>query len=265
MSVSTYPVGFTADGDNVAPDGHILGLYLIADVTTTITGMTFFSPADQTISARAYAIGGSGGGDGNPLWTGTGIAVETGDNQFPFTSPLTLIAGRRYLFVIALPDGGHFGSTDNGSVPLGGGVFSSVNEYWGVRVLDTNTFPTNAIMAVALEDPPWVQALRYYGVGIYYETLPSKVSFIVNRISNTETSVAFTMPGDAPDGVTIARCPGSEMGNDGEGRPPSDPAYDPSTIAGAVVIAEGLMSSPYADTGLTPGIYTYWVARTEEV
>jgi hypothetical protein len=257
-----YPVGFTPVGDNIAADGHVLGIYLIPVEDRFLKGISIDSPANQTVDVRAYAIGGSGGGDGNPVFTDLNVAVTTGMNSVMFDDPLPVVAGRRYGFVMALEDGGHFKSVNNGSVPLTGD-FTSVNEYWPVRVLDTDTLPATMTMAVSM-NPPWDQALNYYGVGIIYADVPTKVDFVVSRTSDTSAAVSFTMPGDAPDGITIARCAGTHLGNDGDGRAPSNPDYDPSTIPGTIVVAEGLMSSPYFDTGLTPGVYTYWVARTDD-
>lgn len=261
MADSYYPVGFTPVGDNVAAAGHVLGIYASPVEDRLIKGISIDSPANQTVDVRMYAIGGSGGGDGNPLFTQLDVPIVTGMNSIPFDAPIAVIPGRRYGFVMALQDGGRFKSVNNGSVPLTGD-FTSVNEYWPVRVLDVDTLPATMTMAVAME-APWDQALNYYGVGFYYSSLPTKVSFAVSRLSDTEASVAFTIPGDAPDGITVARCPGAHMGVDGEGREPSNPAYDPATIPGTIVLAEGLESTPYVDTGIPPGIYTYWVARTE--
>lgn len=258
-----YPVGFTPVGDNVAADGHVLGIYVIPAEDRYLKGISVDSPAAQTVDVRAYAIGGSGGGDGNPIFTRLNVVLTVGMNSIEFDDLIPVTAGQRYGFVMALEDGGHFKSVNNGSVPLTGD-FTSVNEYWPVRVLDTDTLPATMTMAVSM-NPPWDQALNYYGVGIYYSALPSKVDFVVGRLSDTSASVSFTMPGDAPDGITIVRCPGAHMGDDGEGRAPSNPEYDPSTIDGTIIVAEGLTSSPWVDTGLTPGIYTYWVARTELV
>lgn len=88
-----------------------------------------------------------------------------------------------------------------------------------------------------------------------------KIAMSTTRLSSTSVSVAWTNPGDAPDGVTIVRAPGS-VTNDGLGNTPSESDYDPLTVSGATVVAEGQTSSPYTDSGLTPGTYTYWVART---
>lgn len=81
------------------------------------------------------------------------------------------------------------------------------------------------------------------------------------RLSNTSARISWTHPGDAPNGVSIARWPGS-VTTDGNGADPGEAGYDPLTISGATLIANGLTSSPYDDTGLTPGVYSYDVART---
>lgn len=88
-----------------------------------------------------------------------------------------------------------------------------------------------------------------------------KIPLTVSRLSSTSVNVAWTHPDDAPDGITIVRAPGVHV-NDGDDRAPDDEEYDPLTVADATVIAEGEGSSPYVDSGLTPGEYTYWVVRT---
>lgn len=258
MPTSYYPIGLTAVGDNTAASGHVLGLYVIPADDIAITGITFDSPTSQLIDCRAYAIGGSGGGDGNPIWTQLNVPVVSGINEIEFPDLITLTAGLRYAFAIALEDDGHFKSVSNGGAPLDGD-FTTVNEHWGIRVLDTDTLPATATMAVSLA-APWDQVPNFYGVGLYYGSLPSKISFSATRVDNETVSIDWSLPGDAPDGISICRASGPVV-NDGEGRPPSDAAYDPSTVDGAVIIAEGLSEGPYLDEGLTPGVYTYWVAR----
>lgn len=85
---------------------------------------------------------------------------------------------------------------------------------------------------------------------------------VATRVTNTEVSVDWTHPADAPDGVSIVRAAGAHV-NDGSARTPTDPLYDPMTISGAAVIATGETTPPFADTGLTPGTYTYWVVRSD--
>ena len=90
---------------------------------------------------------------------------------------------------------------------------------------------------------------------------PEKIPLSATRVSNSSVSLSWPHPGDATDGVSLVRAPGTHT-NDGSGRAPDHVDYDPLTVTGAVIIAENETSSPYADEGLTPGEYTYWIVRT---
>jgi hypothetical protein len=83
----------------------------------------------------------------------------------------------------------------------------------------------------------------------------------VTRLSDTTAEIAWTHPGDAPNGIAIARALGT-FTNDGEDRPPSDPAYNPLTLVEAALIATGETVSPYTDTDTTTAAHTYWLIRT---
>lgn len=98
-------------------------------------------------------------------------------------------------------------------------------------------------------------------MGPYVDTLDLIADVTATRVSDTSVSVAWTHPSDAPNGVTVARVAGAQV-NDGLGRGPGEPDYDPLTIPGATAVTNGLTSSPYVDTVPTSGVYTYWVART---
>lgn len=267
MADTFFPVDWVATGDNPAADGFVLGLYLIPVADIHVEGIGFESPAAQTLAgARSYAIGGSGGGDGLPMWTATDVDVVEGVNKIPFDGPTLLHAGQRYLFVVALEAGGRFKSVDNGNVELSGGVFTSVNGYWGVRSTDpTSVLPDDAVMSVSLEEPPWTQALRFYGVTIYYDSPPSQIVMTKNRVDDDHVSIDWTNPGDAPDGVSILRGPLAHYGDDPGGHAPTDPDYDPTGFPGVVGVADGLTDGPYVDTLPSPGVYTYWVVRTDPV
>lgn len=92
---------------------------------------------------------------------------------------------------------------------------------------------------------------------------PSKIDFTLTEISPTQVNIGWADPGNAPNGIAILRGPGNLTGVDGNGRLPSDPLYDFSTIAGVSVIAnnqDAATDSPYSDT-ITAGGYTYNIVR----
>lgn len=99
-------------------------------------------------------------------------------------------------------------------------------------------------------------------IGPYIPALAMIEDVLATRLSSTSVSVSWTHPADAPDGVSIGRAPGTHV-TDGNGASPGDSGYDPLTISGAAIITEGETASPYVDTGLTSGTYTYWAARTD--
>jgi hypothetical protein len=92
-------------------------------------------------------------------------------------------------------------------------------------------------------------------------TLTKITGISATRISSSSLSLGWTDVTDAPNGYDVVRCPGTHT-NDGLGRTPSDPLYDPLTIAGAIVVSTADAGTPFVDTGLTPGDYTYWLVRT---
>jgi hypothetical protein len=81
------------------------------------------------------------------------------------------------------------------------------------------------------------------------------------RISSSSLSLAWTDVADAPDGYDVVYCAGTHT-NDGLGRTPSDPLYDPLTISGAVVVSTGDAGTPFVQTGLTPSDGTWWLIRS---
>jgi hypothetical protein len=93
--------------------------------------------------------------------------------------------------------------------------------------------------------------------------LLEQIPLTTTRVSDTAVNVAWTHPSDAPAGVSIIRSTGTQV-NDGLGNEPTESDYDPTTLSSDVTVANGLDGgdTPYADTGLTPGVYTYWVVRT---
>lgn len=93
---------------------------------------------------------------------------------------------------------------------------------------------------------------------------PSKINFTAIKSDVDETTITWTDPTDAPSGVAILRAPSVETGNDGNGLPPSNFNYDPSTISGVSTIASAQFSasdSPYIDPSLSPISYSYWLVR----
>jgi hypothetical protein len=87
------------------------------------------------------------------------------------------------------------------------------------------------------------------------------VGISATRLSASSVEIAWTDVTDAPNGYDVVRAPGTHT-NDGDDRDPSDPLYDPLTISGAVVAVTADAGTPFVDTGLTPGDYTYWLVRT---
>lgn len=83
---------------------------------------------------------------------------------------------------------------------------------------------------------------------------------VITKLTSSSVSVAWNHPTDAPSGVSIYRIDGTYV-NDALDQPPADPDYDPRNLTGEVVVASGLTSSPFTDSGLTPGIKTWWIVR----
>lgn len=165
----------------------------------------------------------------DPAWNTTGeVFVDSGYTRNVGVGDITVI---RYC------------KPDVSSIPV-------ANRYERLGWETDMGIPTSATSRAAIE--PYFMDYVYLKVG----------GVVATRVSGTSVSVAWTHPADAPDGVSIARCAGSHTGNDGNGNPPSSSLYDPTTIAGTTILAENLTSSPYSDTGLTPGEYTYWIVRT---
>jgi hypothetical protein len=82
-----------------------------------------------------------------------------------------------------------------------------------------------------------------------------------SRTSDTTATISWDEPFGADYGITILRASGPHT-EDGSGDEFGDVGYDPSTIVGSTVIAEG-ESSPYVDTGLDAETsYTYFLVRT---
>lgn len=90
---------------------------------------------------------------------------------------------------------------------------------------------------------------------------PEKLELTATRLSDTSVQLTWNDPGDIPHGVTIVRASGTHT-LDGDSNEPEDEGYDPLTISGAEVVVENEETSPYNDTELDPGEYTYWVARS---
>jgi hypothetical protein len=91
------------------------------------------------------------------------------------------------------------------------------------------------------------------------EVLP--ITFTAERTTTTTATLTWGTLSDAPDGVSVLRAPGVHT-TDGSGDAFGDAGYDPTTISGAAIVSEN-ETSPYVDTGLTPGTsYTYAVIRT---
>lgn len=89
----------------------------------------------------------------------------------------------------------------------------------------------------------------------------NKIPLTAAFIGSNTVRLNWTHPLDAPHGVTIVRAPGTHT-VDGNNRPPDQPEYDPMTIAGAQRLATRVMASPYLNTDVPLGPWTYWVARS---
>lgn len=88
------------------------------------------------------------------------------------------------------------------------------------------------------------------------------ISFTATRMSGSQVLVAWTVPSDAPLGVSVIRAEGVHS-DDGNGNAPGSPGYDPTTLAGAQVIHESDTDGSYTDNGLSGASeYTYWLIRT---
>lgn len=262
MSISYVPVGYTVPSmPNDAGSGTQLGLMIRCHEDTAIDRIRTPLASATIARAKIYSVSGGGGGDGT-VKADLINHVTTAGGDLVLDSPLTLVHDIAYLVMVMFTTPQVWGGVTSGGVPIDQDPFYTVNEWWGVFNISA-TMPTTATITTGQTlGAPFENIQTYYGVGLGYSSLPSKVEFAVSRYSDSEAAVAFRLPGDAPEGVTITRCPGSHMGNDGMGRPPSDPAYDPSTIPGTFVVAEGVMTSPYIDASAAAGVSTYWVART---
>lgn len=92
-------------------------------------------------------------------------------------------------------------------------------------------------------------------------TLTKITGLAATRISSSSLSLAWTNVADAPNGYDVVYCPGTQT-NDGSGRTPSDPLYDPLTISGAIVVSTADAGTPFVQTGLTPSDGTWWLIRS---
>lgn len=90
------------------------------------------------------------------------------------------------------------------------------------------------------------------------------LDFTVTRVDDTHASIAWDDSDPSiEDGVTIVRVAGDQTATlDGDGDGPGESGYDPTTITGAVVVAENEVSSPYVDDVSTAGGYTWWINRS---
>jgi hypothetical protein len=120
-------------------------------------------------------------------------------------------------------------------------------------VADTTTFHVDSVQWWTGADTPAALGKPW--------TLSKIAGLAATRISSVSLSLAWTNVTDAPNGYDVVRAAGVHV-NDGLGRTPSDPLYDPLTIAGATVVSTADAGTPFVDTGLTPGDYTYWLVRT---
>lgn len=265
MSVSYFPVGYTPTGDFTVSDGGIRSFYYHCDANQNVDRVWFISPRAQTVAAALYGVGGGGGGDGDPLWSDTGLVCVEGLNEFIFDGPVPHVAGNDYMAAVAIPAGGGTAFVNNADLEeLVGPPFSWSTPYWNAYVLDTAVLPAEAVSdGGRLILSPWAQSLNFYGVGVGYQSLPSRITFTARRVDDTHVEVDWTLVGDAPDGYSVFRCPGSHLGLDGEGRDPDDDEYDARTIDGVMLLAEFLTEGPYVDeVTADPDGWTYWVYRS---
>lgn len=261
--VSYFPVGYTPTGSNDAGTGIGLGMVFRPTTDTAIDRIHTPLASTTIAKARIYSVSGGGLGDGTLK---VDLTTETTDSNgdLIFDDIVTLTAGVSYIVMALLATPQTWGSVNNGGEALNQPPFNTINHFWGVYVAETSLPATANISVGNTIDAPFNQTQNYYGIGVGYSALPSKVTCHAERVSDTAVDFHWTMPGDAPDGITVFRAAGARV-IDGNGRQPSNPAYDPATVPGSVTLAQGITGTPYHDTGLTPGTYTYWAARTDEV
>lgn len=265
--VTYFPSTLTPGATSSEAASYIMALFGHATADIDVAGVRFYSPAGQTGTAVGLYEAGQA--------TGVPIAQKaqdfsTGWNEVLFDAPVAITAGGDYFFAVLLP-----GPTVHYTA-LTAGVTDNFAETGWVAV-KPGQFHSPA-SSLTLSAPPHIGGTAdggqfadtgtptWYGVQVVTgsATPPAALDFTATRVDDTHVSVAWD---DADptitDGISVVRAAGDQSATlDGAGIAPGAEGYDPTTIAGASVLAENVLVTPYADTVPSAGAYTYWINRS---
>lgn len=257
--MSTFPS--LVPGATASEGSYFMAMMFTAAEPVTVTGIRYFSGANRAgTGAGLYLEGGSGAGLATKMQN-----FVTGWNEVTFDAPVTLPGGpEHYVAGVLLPATASYSAVP--AAPVTEGPLS-VFKIGGFR----SPAPASLTFAVA---PHWLGAAddgrledsgtaTWYGIQVVTsDAVPlDPIAVTAERTTDTSATLTWGPVADAPNGVSVLRAPGLFTA-DGSGDTFGQPGYDPTTIAGAAIVASG-RTSPYVDTGLAAGTdYTYAVIRT---
>lgn len=256
--MATFPT--ITPGPGSTEGSYFMAMRFNVAAEQTITGIRFNSPGNQPATGVGlYQEGGSGAGLATKMQ-----AFVAGWNTVTFDTPVVVTAGPNYVAGVLLPTTAGYTSVAQADVTEGDITSAHIGAF-------INPAPADLTFTVA---PHWLGAAddgrledsgtsTWYGIQIVTDESVTldPIAFTVERTSGFGATLLWGPLGDDPDGVTVLRAPGVHT-TDGNGVAFGEVGYDPTTITGAVVVAEG-QDSPYIDGGLDVDTsYTYAVIRT---
>lgn len=260
-----FPASLTPGSEVSDAANYGLGFVFTVTDPVAISGVQFNSPEAQTGTGVAvYKI------SSNVISTGEAAPLASkmqdfgsGAQNVLFDAPITVDdPDGLYYVCVLLPSTAHW-QPQSITFPYseGGSITATTGGYLEGP---TTLTPGSVLLLGAGSAPTRVNDNNtWYGVSLITNDVITydPVNFSATRTSDTEATLAWADPGDAPDGMSILRVTGA-ITVDGNGIAFGSPGYDPTTIAGSAIIADN-QTSPFVDVDLDAGTdYTYAIIRT---